>query len=219
VNRGLTDTELALLAHELRGTLTVILGLNDLLRAGLPPQEQSKALEGIDRAVTRANALIEGALAGDVHGPATANEQVDVSKLAHEIVTDVRAITQRDVSLDVRSSPVVSGDANALGRALGNLIDNSLKYSLRNQTIEVTIDTEDGRAVVTVADRGCGISEDEAERAFEPFERLGRDDSEPGTGLGLAVVRSVAEAHGGAASIAPREGGGTVARIELPVSG
>lgn len=218
MNRGLTDTELALLAHELRSALTVVLGLNDLLRLDLPEDRRESALEGIHRAVARADALIAAALEGDVVGPAGVREAVDLAALAADVVAEQRAVSGREVEFDAQSAPVVLGDANALGRVLGNLIDNALKYSLRNQAIEVMVRTEDGRAVLEVADRGCGISEEQADSAFEPFERLGRDDSVPGTGLGLAVVRSVSEAHGGSASIGPRDGGGTIVRIELPIA-
>jgi two-component system, OmpR family, sensor kinase len=218
VNRGLTDTELALLAHELRGALTVVVGLNDLLRAGLPADRRVVALEGIDRAVTRANALIASALDGTIAVPARILETVDVAALATEIVAEQQAISGREVSITVDSRPIVSGDPLALGRALGNLIDNALKYSLSSHPVEVTVHAEGDFAVIEVADRGCGISDEQSEAAFEPFERLGRDDTTPGTGLGLAVVRSVAEGLGGTASVAPRNGGGTIARIELPIS-
>lgn len=218
MNRGLTDTELALLSHELRSSLTVVLGLSDLLRTGLSADRRKGALEGIERAVSRADSLIAGALEGNVTGPVGLDERVDLAALSSSVVADHRTVSGREVILVAESAPIVAGDANALGRVIGNLIDNALKYSLSSQRVEVTVRTEADRAIVEVADQGCGISAEQAEAAFEPFERLGRDESVPGTGLGLAVVRSVAEAHGGSASISPRDGGGTIVRVELPIA-
>jgi len=218
VNAGLTDTELAVLAHELRGALTVIVGLSDLLGSGLSPAEQVAALNGIDRAVLRADALIASALEGNAPLRSAATERVEVSALVGQVISDQRAVTGRDVVLRASSAPVVADDPYALGRALNNLIDNAVKYSPADSHIEVSVSIEEAWAVIEVADRGPGIPEAQRSAVFEPFERLGRDDAEPGTGLGLSVVRSVAEAHGGSASALPREGGGTIMRLVLPLA-
>ena len=219
MSSGLTSTELALLAHELRGTLTVVRGLSDLLRRGLPAPEQTAALEGIDRAAARANALLESALEGELPIRAGHAEPVDLAELAAGVVAEQRAITGRDVVLSVESAPIVSGDPHALGRVLGNLIDNALKYSFAATSVEVTVSTEGASAVVEVADHGSGIPEALREEVFEPFERLDHEAASPGTGLGLAVARSVIEAHGGTIAALPHggEGEGTIMRIELPL--
>jgi len=112
----------------------------------------------------------------------------------------------------------VLGDGHALARVLTNLIDNALKYSLEKQPVEVTIAVEGSSAVIEVADHGPGIPEEYAETVFEPFERLGRDASVPGTGLGLSVVRGVTESHGGTIVALPRDGGGTIMRMTLPLA-
>jgi len=215
---GLDPTQLALLAHELRGALTVVRGLNDLLLTGLPPAQQTAALEGIDRAVLRANALIESALAGEVLTHAVSGERVDLAPLVAGVVTEQRAITGREITFEATDAPVIDGDANALGRVLTNLIDNALKYSLGKQVVEVTVAVEGSSAIIEVADHGPGIPEECAEAIFEPFERLGRDAAVPGTGLGLSVVRGVTESHGGTIVALPRDGGGTIMRMALPLA-
>jgi len=101
---------------------------------------------------------------------------------------------------------------------LTNLIDNALKYSLGKQVVEVRVAVEGSSAIIEVADHGPGIPEGCAEAIFEPFERLGRDASVPGTGLGLSVVRGVTESHGGTIVALPRDGGGTIMRLELPLA-
>lgn len=215
---ALTHAELALLAHELRGALTVVVGLSDLLGRGLTSSEQIAALGGINRAVVRADALIAAALEGNAAPRAGTSTLVDLAALSREVVADQHAITGRDVSLEEWATPIVVGDSNALGRALSNLLDNALKYSPADSQIEVSVSVAGALAVIEVADRGPGIPEAHRAAAFEPFERLGREGEEPGSGLGLAVVRSIAESHGGSASALPREGGGTIMRLALPLA-
>jgi len=101
---------------------------------------------------------------------------------------------------------------------LTNLIDNALKYSLAKHPVEVSIGIDGRSAVIEVGDSGPGIPEDCTEAIFEPFERLGLDESVPGTGLGLSVVRSVTESHGGTIIALPRDGGGTLMRMTLPLA-
>jgi len=216
VNAGLDATQLALLSHELRGALTVVRGLNDLLRSGLPPEQQASALEGIDRAVLRMNALIESARDGEAPASVAGLEIVDLATLAIGIVEEQRAITGREILLEAEPGLSVSGDLNALGRALANLIDNALKYSLAKHPVEVRVYADGASAIIDVADRGPGIPEECRTEVFQPFERLGRDDAIPGTGLGLAVVTNVAESHGGTALALEREGGGALVRLVLP---
>jgi len=218
MSEGLDSTQLALLAHELRGALTVVRGLNDLLLTGLPPAQQISALEGIDRAVLRANALIESALAGETPAHVMPRERVDLAPLVAGVVADQRAITGREIVLEASDTPVVDGDANALSRVLTNLIDNALKYSLAKQLVEVSVATHGSSVIIEVSDHGPGIPEECAEAIFEPFERLGRDASVPGTGLGLAVVRGVTESHGGTIIALPSDDGGTIMRMTLPLA-
>jgi two-component system osmolarity sensor histidine kinase EnvZ len=102
----------------------------------------------------------------------------------------------------------------AVRRAVGNLIDNALRYA--GEPVEVELKNEPGKAVVEVRDRGPGIPPDEAERLKRPFTRLNTARSGPaGSGLGLAIVERVARAHGGRLELLPREGGGLIARLTL----
>jgi two-component system osmolarity sensor histidine kinase EnvZ len=102
----------------------------------------------------------------------------------------------------------------AVRRAIGNLIDNALRYG--REPIELELKNPDSVIAVEVRDRGPGIPPDEAERLKRPFTRLDDARSGPaGAGLGLAIVERVARAHGGALELAPREGGGLVARLTL----
>ncbi|HEV3010257.1 MAG TPA: ATP-binding protein [Burkholderiales bacterium] len=102
----------------------------------------------------------------------------------------------------------------AVRRAVSNLVDNALRYA--GEPVEIELKANSGAAVIEVRDRGPGIPMQEAERLKRPFTRLHAARSGPaGAGLGLAIVERVARAHGGALELAPREGGGLVARLAL----
>lgn len=106
----------------------------------------------------------------------------------------------------------------AFARLLGNLIDNALAYGA--PPVEVSTATVPGRFVLDVADRGPGIPPDQVERLKQPFTRASPARANaagiPGAGLGLAIVERISRLHGGTFSLLAREGGGTVAHVELP---
>jgi signal transduction histidine kinase len=226
VPRDLSHAEIALFAHELRGALTVIAGYTALLRHSLAEQERAAALDGVERAIARADSLCGDALAGRAPAPSKARirEPVAIPELAEQTVADQRSATSRDVRLQVEADAedlVVTGDNQALARVLGNLVGNAAKYSPSDTPVDVRVLREvrpflGDAAVIEICDRGPGVPLEMREVVFEPFQRLPRDESTPGTGLGLAVVRNVVVAHDGRVRILDRDGGGTVVRLELP---
>lgn len=156
----------------------------------------------------------------------TASAPLDLNALAAEIAERYRTVVERaDCRLGLSLAddlPEVLGDRDALSEALVNLIDNAVKYGGEGQTVEVRTRRLGDGAAVEVADRGPGIPEADRERVFEPFVRVQPESADglvhtaKGTGLGLALVRRIALAHGGAASVEPRDGGGSVFRLTLP---
>lgn len=132
-----------------------------------------------------------------------------------------RAVDSSGASQSGRPQVVVSdgcGDAQLLGNAgllaaaLGNLIDNALRFSPRDARVRVSGRRVGGEVVFAVADEGPGVPEPLRERVFEPFFTTRSD----GTGLGLAVVRSVVCAHGGAVALAAQAAGGAIFEVRLP---
>jgi signal transduction histidine kinase len=112
-------------------------------------------------------------------------------------------------------------DANALESAVVNLLENAAKYGREGDgehEIDLVLAAEDGMAVVEVRDHGRGIPADERERIFDGFFRASNAAEVRGAGLGLNLVRHFARAHGGDVVAAPREGGGTVMRLTLPLA-
>jgi two-component system, OmpR family, osmolarity sensor histidine kinase EnvZ len=126
----------------------------------------------------------------------------------------------KDVRLRAGPVPPLPLRPTALARLLGNLIDNALAYGA--PPVEVTTSVRDGRAVLDVADRGPGVPAEDAERLKQPFTRASaartRADGVAGAGLGLAIVERIARLHGGAFDLLPRDGGGVLARVTLPLA-
>ena len=116
--------------------------------------------------------------------------------------------------------PEVAMDAEAIGQALANLIDNAIKYSADDRVLTVEGRVEHGELLLAVADRGIGIPAGEQSRIFEKFYRVGRSDTQGrrGSGVGLALVRHVAEAHGGRVTVESAPGAGSRFTLRLPVA-
>jgi signal transduction histidine kinase len=133
-----------------------------------------------------------------------------------ESVADEMAETGLDVSAEVGPPVVIDGDPVALRRLVNNLLDNAVKFG---SCARARVYREDSTVVIEVDDDGPGIPDAERERVFEPFHRgePSRCRETGGAGLGLAVVRSVARAHGGDANLQNRSEGGLRARAHLPL--
>jgi PAS domain S-box-containing protein len=115
--------------------------------------------------------------------------------------------------------PLAYVDYLLVEQVVSNLIENALKYSSPTTPVEVTAGTEAELVVITIADRGAGVTAGEATRIYEKFYRgESRATAVPGTGLGLAVARGFAQAHGGDVRYSPRPGGGSVFAITLPIA-
>jgi signal transduction histidine kinase len=138
-------------------------------------------------------------------------EDVDVAELVRDAI-DSAMLMQQEVAFEIAVTgnlPTVRGDRARLRQVLGNLIDNAVKYSPEEGEVEVRAFASDGGVRVSVRDAGPGIPREHQTRIFDKFGRLEiPGSSKPGTGLGLFIARSIAEAHGGALEVSslPREG-------------
>jgi signal transduction histidine kinase len=119
----------------------------------------------------------------------------------------------------VADLPEVPLDADAVGQALGNLIDNAIKYSGDRKVLTIEARVTEGRLALTVADEGIGIPREEQERIFDKFYRVGRSETQGrrGSGVGLALVRHVADAHGGRVTVESGPGEGSRFTLWLPL--
>ena len=196
------------ISHDLRTPLTLL-----RLRAeALPETEERERMLG---SIGDLQAMIEATLhlARD-EATSEPTRRIDFAALVEAIVDDMQ-----DAGMPVRlvgTDPVVL-DAKplALRRAIGNLIDNAIKYG---ETAEVEMRATSGMVRVVVEDRGPGIPAADRDLVFEPFHRLdpSRSRETGGVGLGLAIVRAVAAAHGGDIALSDRPGGGLRAELSLP---
>jgi two-component system, OmpR family, sensor kinase len=155
---------------------------------------------------------------GFLRGDAGMGERqpVDLAALARRLAGQA-SDTGSPVSIAEIERAVVTGDRSALERLVQNLIDNAVKYA---GAAELSIRHDIDRARLIVRDRGPGIPEGELDRMFEPFERHepSRSRSTGGLGLGLAIARSIAQAHGGSIRAENRPGGGLAVTVELPAA-
>ena len=139
-------------------------------------------------------------------------QPVDLGELASRVVDRYRRRTGRTITLTLHEPVVREVRANAIDRAVSNLLDNAAKFSPPATTIEVDVTG----GTIEVRDRGAGIDADDREHVFDRFYRAPEARTQPGSGLGLAIVRQLAELHGGTCSLDARPGGGSVARLLLP---
>jgi len=130
-----------------------------------------------------------------------------------------RVDAEVDVSADTRAL-TVSGDERLLRRALRNLLENARRYGGSGIEAKLQVEPDRGHARILVCDRGPGVPEALRERIFEPFFRLpGHAEQAGGVGLGLSLVRQIAQRHGGTVDCAPRDGGGSCFTLRLPQTG
>ncbi len=204
---------LANASHELRSPLTRIrMGL-----ALLGPQTDDRVRAEIERNIEELDQLVGEILLAsrlDMAGAEIGTpEAVDLTGLAAEECARVGA------SLEVAGAAlIVQGQPRLLRRVLRNLLENARRYGAGDVAIEMRV--QDQFALVRVCDQGPGVPPDQRERIFEPFYRLpGASEQSGGVGLGLALVKSIVERHGGTVRYEGHEGGGACFEVRLPLAG
>jgi two-component system sensor histidine kinase KdpD len=208
-------------SHDLRTPLTTIRALAAEMRDA-DPERASIVVEEVDRL----NRIVSDVL--DLSRVRAGALHLDLQVIAAEDL--VGAVLQRLAGVPGSERIAVSlpsDGALPAGRIdfvhtlriLCNLLENALKHAPAGEPVELEVRTEGEDLVFRVLDRGPGIPEADAQRAFTPFTVLARaDGSKPGTGLGLAIARSLAAAQGGSLEYASREGGGSVFTLRLPAA-
>jgi PAS domain S-box-containing protein len=213
-----------MVAHDLRGPISVVQNLLDLLLLQWDDIDDADRRSRVERARARADVL--AGLADDIFDVALIDagslevtpEPVDVGEIVAEVVEDADSVADGRVPITASiDGPVVArGDRRRTWQIVSNLVSNAAKFSPADEPVEVTARREGAEVVVTVHDSGPGIPAPDQERIFDRFVRLRGASRAPGSGLGLFIARSLAEAQGGRIALDSDEIGGTTFSLFLP---
>jgi heavy metal sensor kinase len=215
-------------SHELRTPLAVIRGIGEAGLAGSRTgAEYRDAMGSMLEEVDRLTSLVDTLLRlshGDAGTVRLAREPVDLARLTTDVVSSLGVLAEergQRLAVDVADGLVVSVDRLVLREAVTNLVDNAIKYSPSDSTIEVRVRADGEQAILTIADEGPGIAVEHRERIFDRFFRLdeARSRDRGGTGLGLAIAKWAVEINGGQIVVDARPGKGSIFRVVLPLTG
>lgn len=218
---ALRDEFLALAAHELNTPLAAVRLRADALGRAARDVPGAPDLAPLQAALGRLGDTVAGLLEfqhASEKGIALAPAPVDLAALTRAAANGLRARADATgTPVRVEAAAPVNGiwDAEKLGRAVGHLLDNAVKFG-RGQPVDVLVLDDQGEARVVVRDRGPGVPGDARERIFGKFERAAPAQHVGGLGLGLWLARAIAEAHGGTVTVAGAEGEGATFTLRLP---
>lgn len=208
-------------SHELRTPLTSIRGYAELLRQGAFAEQDDidSALGRIENEAIRMGGLVDDLLllARLDQGRPLENRPVDLCQVAVEVISDARAVEPtRELNLVENGPVVVVGDVDRLQQLVHNLVRNALEHTPPETKIDVDVFRSDTEGVIRVCDTGPGIAPDICQHVFDRFYRADPARRRGGSGLGLSIVRAIAEAFGGTASVESVIGKGTTFTVKIP---
>jgi signal transduction histidine kinase len=221
----ITDKELLLrdVSHELRSPLARIrvalaLAQRKAADAAQPDleriEQETERLDQLVGQILTLTRLRSSALEDDV--------DIDLRSVVQEVVADARfEHPGLEITYKPRDIPAIHGNSTELASAIENVLRNALLHSGEGAEVEIVLEAIGDEVVVTIADNGPGVPEDDLKRLFEPFYRVdpSRDHNKSGYGLGLAIAASIVERHGGEVEARNRSGGGLAVSFRLPAGG
>jgi signal transduction histidine kinase len=214
----------SLVSHELRSPMAAVIGAAQTLQQRwreLLPDQRASFLALISGETSRLADLIADVLDTSRIEAGTFTyrfDDLDLGELTQEAVASA-LLGQDEVPIHSKVHgplPVLRGDRTRLRQVLANLIENAVKWSDAGEPVDVEVYTQDGRVVVAVRDNGPGIAREEQTVIFEKFGRAKDGTGRAGTGLGLFIARSIAEAHGGTVEVRSMPGEGATFTLMLP---
>ncbi len=223
------DSFIAIAAHELRNPMTPIMGQIEAMLAAVragrcPPEQVAERLQRIQLSVhrfwKRAGVLLDVSRINNGNFRA-ASEDFDLVALLREVALAYAETTRRaEIRLTVIADESLPGtwDRLAVEQIIDNLLSNAIKYGGRTP-VEISAKASGSRVQISVRDHGCGISADQRHRVFGRFERaVGKGDARTGFGIGLWLVRQLAEAMDGQVAVEDAPGGGAMFTVTLPLN-
>lgn len=212
------------LTHQMKSPLSAIRGAAELLEEDMPPDIRQQFLDNIRIESGRLQGLIERMLqlsALENRNELRDAEPVLLAELIGELAAEMKPLfAAKQVHLEIHTTAAVTvhGERFLLAQAVTNLLQNALDFSRAGDTVSVTLEVRDGLAEITVRDNGPGVPEYALAHAFDRFYSLPRPDTgRKSSGLGLTLVKEVAELHGGHARLENRHEGGAQANLLLPM--
>ncbi len=199
-------------AHELRTPLAALKIQAQVARRAENAEQRGAALDNLILGVDRATHLIGQLLTLarlEPTGGSAALMACDLARISRQTLADLAAAAQDneiELELDSPDSVPITGNADMLGILLRNLVDNAIRYTPRGGKVSVSLVTDQGRARLEVTDSGPGIPEQERQRVFDRFYRILGNEA-AGSGLGLSIVKRIADYHGASLSLADGERG------------
>jgi signal transduction histidine kinase len=214
----------SMVSHELRSPMAAVIGSARTLQQRwreLRPDQREAFLAVIGDETSRLSNLIEDVLHTSRIEAGTFSYRfgdVDLAQLVRDSVSAAE-LAQDEVRVHAdlaHGLPEVRGDPERLRQLLDNLVSNAVKFSQVGQEVRVTVAGGNGSVRIAVRDDGPGIAPEHQGLIFEKFGRAAAGDAKPGTGLGLFIARSIAEAHGGSLDVSSVVGRGTTFTVKLP---
>jgi two-component system heavy metal sensor histidine kinase CusS len=211
------------LSHELRTPIANMLGEAQVaLTRGRAADEYRQIIESSAVECERLSGIVDNLLflaraegAESLVQPTLFDARPVVDKIASYYQT---LADDRQVAIDCRGQAKILADQALFERALNNLVENAIRFTPDGGRIEIAIDSGNGETTVAIRDSGCGIAPEHLPRVFDRFYRVDPARNAGGTGLGLALVKSIVDLHGGKAEIRSQVGDGTTVTLRFPAS-
>ena len=210
------------LAHELRTPVANMLGEAQVaLTRDRTAAEYRETIESTIGECERLSRIVDNLLfvaRVDAAREPIARNRFDARAAVEKIAAFYQAIADdRHVTISRSGEGQIDADPDLFERAVGNLLDNALRFAPENGAIQIALSERDADFEVAVSDNGCGIAPEHLPRVFDRFYRADSSRGSDGAGLGLALVKSIVELHGGSASIHSEVGRGTTVSLSFPL--
>jgi two-component system heavy metal sensor histidine kinase CusS len=209
------------LAHELRTPIANMMGEAQVaLTRDRTADEYRETIESTIAECERLSRIVDNLLfvaRADAAREPIARKRLDARNAVEKIAAFYQTIADdRHVTISCNGEGQIYADPDLFERTVGNLIDNALRFTPENGSIQITLSEHDADFEVAVNDTGCGIAPEHLPRVFDRFYRAESSRGSDGAGLGLALVKSIMDLHGGSAKIESEIGRGTTVMLSFP---